>query len=91
MQSISRVFREEAQGLEWILFRMTSIPGNADAKSWAKDREHSIYAGYIEDKGWKYWTNGSGPARWLIDTVEQGDVMWVGQLPAASDLPPSHK
>ncbi|PKX91395.1 uncharacterized protein P174DRAFT_513910 [Aspergillus novofumigatus IBT 16806] len=72
MQTIARVFREEAQELDWTLFRITAIPGNADNESWAMDRVHSTYVGYVGDKGWKYWTNRSGLARWLVDTVEQG-------------------
>jgi hypothetical protein len=91
MQSVARVFREEAQGLDWTLFRITAIPGYADAESWAKDREHSTYVGYVGEKGWKYWTNRSGLARWLVDTVEQGQGIWIGQLPAVSDLTTAHK
>jgi hypothetical protein len=90
MQSIARVFREEAQELDWTLFRITAIPGNADTESWAMDRVHSTYVGYVGDKGWKYWTNRSGLARWLVDTVEQGQGMWIGQLPAVSDLTTTH-
>lgn len=91
MQEVARVFREEAQGLDWTLFRITAIPGNSDAESWEKDRVHSTYVGYVGDKDWKYWTNRSGLARWLVDIVEQGQGKWIGQLPAVSDLTTTRK
>ncbi|KAF1815602.1 NAD(P)-binding protein [Eremomyces bilateralis CBS 781.70] len=91
MQNVARVFRDEAQGLDWTLFRITAIPGESDADSWKRDREHSTYVGYVGDKDWKYWTNRSGLARWLVDTVEQGQGKWVGKLPAVSDRTTSRK
>jgi hypothetical protein len=86
MQNVARVFKGEADGLEWTLFRIASIPGKADADSWKKGREHSTYVGYVGDKDWTYWTNRSGLARWLVDMVEQGQGDWIGKVPAVSNL-----
>ncbi|KAI1077460.1 NAD(P)-binding protein [Whalleya microplaca] len=85
MRSIARVFREEAQDLDWTVYRLAMIPGGHDEQSWKRDRESAVHAGYIGDGRWTYWTRRGAVARWLVDCAEEGQGEWIGKLPAISD------
>ncbi|OIW22703.1 NAD(P)-binding protein [Coniochaeta ligniaria NRRL 30616] len=86
MLGIAKVFREEATGLDWTVFRLGMLPGGSDEASWAKDRGEAVFAGYIGGE-WKSWIKRGALARWLVDTVEvegDGAGQWIGKLPAVS-------
>lgn len=91
MRSIARVFQDEAQDLDWTVFRIGVIMGGHDESSWRKGRENATHAGYVGDPFWKIWTNRSGLARWLVDVIEDGQGQWVGKSPAVSHLSGGHK
>ncbi|RYP48451.1 hypothetical protein DL768_005653 [Monosporascus sp. mg162] len=89
MRGIANVFKEQAQGLDWIVYRITRIPGASDEESWKKGRESGgVHAGYVGDGTWGLTTNRSALARWLVDAVEDEEGMknWIGKLPAVSGL-----
>lgn len=82
---IARVFEEEAQGLDWTVYRIAVIPGGHDEESWKKDREDGpVHAGYVADPGWQIYTRRGALARWLVDCAENGFEQWYGKLPAIS-------
>jgi hypothetical protein len=86
MLDIARVFREEATGLDWTVFRLGMLPGGSDEASWARDREEGVFAGNVGGE-WKAWIKRGALARWLVDAVEaegDGAGQWVGKLPAVS-------
>ncbi|KAI0011414.1 hypothetical protein F4779DRAFT_573686 [Xylariaceae sp. FL0662B] len=85
VRSIARVFQEEAQGLDWTVYRLAMIPGGHDEQSWSKDRERAVYAGYIGDGKWTYWIRRGALARWLVDCAEGEQREWIGKFPAISD------
>jgi hypothetical protein len=86
MLDIAKVFQEEANDLDWTLFRVAMIPGGHDEESWMKSREDITYAGYVGDKTWKYWVRRGALARWLVECAEGGQEQWVHKLPAVSNL-----
>ncbi|RYP24667.1 hypothetical protein DL765_000394 [Monosporascus sp. GIB2] len=89
VQGIANVFKEQAQGLEWIVYRIAGIPGASDEEGWRKGRESGgVHAGYVGDGTWGFTTNRSALARWLVDAVEdeEGIRSWIGKLPAVSGL-----
>ncbi|KAJ8112350.1 hypothetical protein OPT61_g5258 [Boeremia exigua] len=81
------LFEEEANDLEWTIFRIAAIPGEADEESWRKGREEGkLYVGPLGAKGWSMSTNRSLLARWLVDAVEGGAEEWVRKMPAVTKL-----
>ncbi|RYP36267.1 hypothetical protein DL767_003420 [Monosporascus sp. MG133] len=89
MRGIANVFKEQAQGLDWIVYRITGIPGASDEEGWKKGRESGgVHAGYVGDGTWGLTTNRSALARWLVDAVEDEEGMrsWIGKLPAVSGV-----
>ena len=87
MTAIAAAFEEHAAGLEWTVFRIGGIPGNADEASWRADREDGeAYAGGVGRKGWMLAQKRGALARWLVDQVENGQEGWVGKMPAVSKL-----
>ena len=89
VRGIAQAFRDQAQGLDWTVFRLSYIPGEPDAESWKAQRETPVYAGYVGDGTWSMTTNRSALAHWLVDAVENEEEAkkWVGKLPAVSILP----
>lgn len=82
---IAQVFKEQAQDLDWTVYRIGGIPGGCDEESWKKDREDGpIYAGYIGTPQWKIYSRRGALARWLVDCVESGAEQWIGKMPAVS-------
>ncbi|CAM1505075.1 Fc.00g107120.m01.CDS01 [Cosmosporella sp. VM-42] len=83
--NIGEVFENEAQGLEWTVYRIASIPGGSDEESWKKGREDGeLFTGWVAEKGWTSSTNRSLLARWLVDGAEGNADNWVGKMPAVS-------
>lgn len=86
-RGIGRVFGEEAEGLDWTIFRIAGIPGGSDEESWRKDREDGeAFEGWIGEKGWHRSQKRGALARWLVDAVEDVKVKWIGKMPAVSRL-----
>lgn len=85
VRGIAQVFREEADGLDWTVYRLAFIPGGHDEESWKKDREDwPVHAGYVAKPGWQVYTKRGALARWLVDCAESGSSEWVGKMPAVS-------
>ncbi|KAF4458528.1 hypothetical protein FALBO_14732 [Fusarium albosuccineum] len=84
---ISEVFENDAQGLDWTIFRIAGIPGGSDKESWEKDREDGkAFVGWLGEKGWSFSQKRGALARWLVDSVESGLPDWVGKMPFVSRL-----
>lgn len=82
---IAHVFQEEAQGLDWTVYRIAMIPGGHDEESWKKDREDGpVYAGYVAQPAWQIFARRGALARWLVDCAESGFEQWYGKMPAIS-------
>ncbi|RYP02539.1 hypothetical protein DL764_005783 [Monosporascus ibericus] len=89
VRGIANVFKEQARGLDWIVYRIAGIPGASDEEAWKKGRESGgVHAGYVGDGTWSLTTNRSALARWLVDAVEDEEGMrdWIGKLPAVCGL-----
>ena len=81
------LFENEAQDLDWTIFRIAVIPGESDEESWWKGREQGrLYVGPLGAKGWTMSTNRSLLARWLVDAAEGGAEEWVRKMPAVTRL-----
>lgn len=90
--NIAETFRNDAQDLDWTVFRIANIPGGSDEADWAKDREEcDAFVGYVGDAGWSLQQRRGSLARWLVDAVEGGADEWIGKLPAVSRLAGSKK
>ncbi|KAL3462714.1 mediator complex subunit 27-domain-containing protein [Aspergillus heterothallicus] len=81
--NIASVFDNDADGLDWTVFRIAMIPGNSDEESWRKDREDGeTFVGPVGAKGWTLSQTRSALARWLVVAAEGGAEEWVGKMPA---------
>lgn len=82
-----QLFDNEANDLDWTIFRIAAIPGEPDEQSWHTGREEGkLYVGPIGAKGWTMNTNRSRLARWLVDAVEGKAEEWVKKMPAVTRL-----
>ncbi|KIM94119.1 hypothetical protein OIDMADRAFT_136749 [Oidiodendron maius Zn] len=87
MLEIEKVFDTKADNLEWLLFRIASIPGKSDETSWRKDREDGdTFVGWVAESGWSFSQKRAALARWLVDAVEGKADTWIGKMPAVSKL-----
>lgn len=85
--NVAELFENEAQDLDWTIFRIASIPGEPDAESWRKGREEGkLYVGPLGAKDWTMKTNRSLLARWLVDAAEGGAEEWVKKMPAVTRM-----
>lgn len=85
MHNIKDVFVNDAQDIDWTLFRLTGIPGGADEESWRRDRDQGkVFVGYIGLKGWTTSIKRAALARWLVDAAEDGQARWIRKMPAIS-------
>lgn len=81
--NIGTAFNEDADGLDWTIFRIAAIPGGSDETSWKKDRDAGpVFSGWIGEKGWTFSTPRGALARWLVDAVEGKADKWIGKMPA---------
>ncbi|KAJ4349204.1 hypothetical protein N0V95_004787 [Ascochyta clinopodiicola] len=87
IMNVADLFENEAQDLDWTVFRIAAIPGESDEESWRKGREEGkLYVGPLGAKGWTMNTNRSLLARWLVDGTESGATEWVRKMPAVTRL-----
>lgn len=85
--AIAAVFAKSAHGLEWTVFRVGGLLGGCDEPSWRRDREDGpTFAGGVGKPGWRVVQKRAALARWLVDSVENGQEGWVGKMPAVSKL-----
>lgn len=70
IQNIHHVFKKEADGLDWTIFRLGMVQGGGDENSWEKDRLHGTYAGHVGGSGWTWYIKRGGLAKWLVDQAE---------------------
>lgn len=83
MINLADTFEQDAEGLDWTIFRIGAIPGQPDEKSWRKDREGAhIFTGYIGEKGWTMSLKRAWLAQWLADAAEGKADAWIGKMPA---------
>jgi hypothetical protein len=84
---IGRVFAEQAEGIDWTVYRIAGIPGGSDDAAWTRDREDGeAFEGYIGHSGWGLSQKRGALARWLVDAAEDGKAQWIGKMPAVSRL-----
>lgn len=84
---VKNVFEHDAGDLDWTVFRIASIPGEADEASWEKNRDiGKLFTGYVGETGWTATVDRALLARWLCDAAESGAVEWVRKWPAVSRL-----
>ncbi|KAJ4992914.1 NmrA family protein [Stagonosporopsis vannaccii] len=87
LMNIVDLLETEGRDLDWTVFRIAAIPGEADEESWRKGREEGeVYVGPLGAKGWTSSTNRSRLARWLVDAAESGAAEWVRKMPAVTRL-----
>ena len=80
---VGNVFTQDASDLDWTIFRIAGIPGEADEVSWKKNRDGGkVFAGAIGEPGWTSSINRALLARWLCDSAESGAAEWIGKMPA---------
>lgn len=85
--NIEQTLREDAKGLDWMIYRIGSIPGGSDHESWKRDREDGkAFVGWVGETGWTMSQKRGALARWLVDAVEGGLADWIGKMPAVSRL-----
>lgn len=83
--NVGKLFENEAEGVDWTVFRVAGIPGGADADSWRKDRgDGETFVGWVGKPGWSIWQRRGALARWLVDAAEGGAEELVGKMPAVS-------
>ena len=92
MHEIARVFAEEAEGIDWTVYRIAGIPGGCSEEEWRRDREDGeVFEGCIGEKGWWVMQKRGALARWLVDAAEDGKEKWIGKMPAVGKLAWSEK
>lgn len=80
---IAKVFQEEAQDLDWTVFRLGMVQGGHDEESWKKDRDDRVFAGPVGEVGWTWYVRRGALAKWLVDRAEDGDAV-TEHMPAIS-------
>jgi len=81
--NIADAFENDAQGLDWTVYRIAALDGQADEASWLKDRSTGKdFVGRIGEKGWSLSQKRGALARWLVDSAEKGAKEWIGKFPA---------
>ncbi|KAK7417263.1 hypothetical protein QQX98_004697 [Neonectria punicea] len=85
MLNLAAAFDNEAQGLDWTVFRIAQIPGESDEKSWKMDRAaDGVYAGPVGGKGWNSSLKRAALAKWIVDNT--ASEKWLSKMPALSRL-----
>ncbi|KAH7119451.1 NmrA family protein [Dactylonectria estremocensis] len=85
MVGIGRVFQEEAEALNWTVFRVGMVQGEHDEGSWKKDRDDPIFAGQVGETGWTWYIRRGAMAKWLVDRIEDDDDVVGSRTPALSN------
>jgi nucleoside-diphosphate-sugar epimerase len=68
--NLGKAYEEEAQDLDWTIYRVGGVLGGHDDKTWARQRKGGVYEGWLGEKGWTFSTQRSELARWLVDAAE---------------------
>ncbi|KAH7126504.1 hypothetical protein B0J13DRAFT_565572 [Dactylonectria estremocensis] len=84
MINLAAAFKDQAQGLDWTVFRIAQIPGESDEASWSTDRKDQVYAGPIGGKGWSSSVRRAALTKWIVNNMESNE--WVGKMPGVSRL-----
>ncbi|PNH28058.1 hypothetical protein VD0002_g8553 [Verticillium dahliae] len=84
--AIANVFRETAEGVNWIVFRVGMVHGEHDKESWRNDRQGAVFAGSVGEPGWTWNIKRGALARWLIDRAEVPNETLASRTPAVSNL-----
>ncbi|KAH7305236.1 hypothetical protein B0I35DRAFT_516442 [Stachybotrys elegans] len=85
VRGIVDVVKKEGQDLDWTIYRVPILSGDASAESWNKDRQSGeTYAGPIGGKGWKIFLPRALLASWLVDCAEGKHTEWIKKMPAIS-------
>ncbi|KAF9873119.1 NmrA family protein [Colletotrichum karsti] len=88
MLNLAKAFENEADGLDWTVFRIAQIPGESDEEGWRKDREEQLFTGWIGESGWTSSMKRGALAKWLADAAEGKADGWIGKMPALSSSAP---
>jgi hypothetical protein len=81
--NIVNAFEKEANGLDWTVFRIAALAGEADEASWMADRAAGKdFVGWIGEKGWSLSQKRGALARWLVNATEGEAEEWIGKMPA---------
>lgn len=83
MQNIAKAFEEDAKDLDWTIFRIARIPGEADEENWRNDRGGEIYAGPVGGKGWTTSIQRASLTKWIVDNMQS--KAWFSKMPALSE------
>ncbi|KZM26084.1 hypothetical protein ST47_g2772 [Ascochyta rabiei] len=87
IMNVADLLENEAQDLDWTVFRIVAIPGESEKDNWRKGREgRKLYIGPLGAKGWTMNTNRSSLARWLVDATESGATECVRKMPVVTRL-----
>lgn len=81
---IAAVFQQEAEGLDWTIFRLGMVQGGHDGESWKQDRDDRVFAGPVGEAGWTWKIRRGALAKWLVDRIEDRDTIPGGKMPALS-------
>ncbi|KAM0276582.1 hypothetical protein ACHAQH_006587 [Verticillium albo-atrum] len=84
MVNIGRVFQQDAEGLNWTVFRVGMVQGEHDEESWRKNREDPVFPGSVGETGWTWYIKRGALAKWLVDRAEEGDEVLASRMPALS-------
>ncbi len=87
MLEIEKAFDTKTEDLEWLVFRIASIPGESDDSSWRNDRgDGDTFVGWVAENGWSFSQKRGALARWLVDAVDGKADDWLKKMPAVSRL-----
>lgn len=70
--SVGKVFDEEADGLDWTLFRVAGLANGEDV---------NVTTTHVNGPGFAMSINRAGIAKWLVDQVESEEPQFVGEKP----------
>lgn len=90
MQLIKATFERAtstSKDIDWTVFRIAQISGEADEASWKGDREEwPVFSGSIADKGWTTSIKRAALTRWIAEMAldEKAGAVWIGKMPAVS-------
>jgi hypothetical protein len=73
--AVGRVFDEEAEGLDWTVYRVGGL---------ANGEEGEVRATYVGEKGAASSVNRKDVAKWLVEQIESVEPQFVGQKPLIS-------
>ncbi|KAH6885191.1 hypothetical protein B0T10DRAFT_608413 [Thelonectria olida] len=84
MQNLAIAFEKNAIDLDWTVFRIAQIPGEADEASWKADRGEETYVGPVGEKGWSSSIKRAALTKWMVDNMESEACF--SKMPSLSKL-----